>query len=231
MAESSPIVRSTNAAPIAAAVFPPGVILVEATPAMFQTPTWPEEELAISHSVVKRLREFRAGRHAAHAAIAVLGAPCTPIPVGNAREPLWPTGVVGTIVHTAGYAAAAVAWRKEFSGLGLDAEPVGAVNGALAGQVCTVSEREVWSNSFPDWLTSLFVAKEAVYKALYPQHRTFLDFHDVEVASFSDRSGGGAFTVRLVSGELKGAMVSGRLARAGGYVFAGVAQPALPGAR
>ena len=34
----------------------------------------------------------------------------------------------------------------------------------------------------------LFVAKEAVYKAVYPLDQTFLDHHDVEI-DFADRKG------------------------------------------
>ena len=53
--------------------------------------------------------EFTAGRLCAVQAIRGLGGSETEIPVGERGEPIWPKGFVGSITHTQGYAAAAVA--------------------------------------------------------------------------------------------------------------------------
>ena len=66
--------------------------------------------------------EFTAGRLCAVQAIRGLGGSETEIPVGERGEPIWPKGFVGSITHTQGYAAAAVALRSEVITVGIDAE-------------------------------------------------------------------------------------------------------------
>ncbi|WP_234705049.1 4'-phosphopantetheinyl transferase family protein [Sinorhizobium meliloti] len=81
-----------------------------------------EEESAIATAVKSRRREFSIGRACARAALSKLGFPPSAIPTGPNREPLWPSGVVGSITHCAGFHAAAVALQKDCVALGIDVE-------------------------------------------------------------------------------------------------------------
>ncbi|MFG2409229.1 4'-phosphopantetheinyl transferase [Streptomyces brevispora] len=69
---------------------------------------FPEQELLVAHVLEQRRREFTTGRRCARQALARLGLPRVPVLVGPSGEPLWPDGVVGAIIHCAGYRAAAV---------------------------------------------------------------------------------------------------------------------------
>ena len=72
--------------------------------------------------VSENRRGIYRGRLCAVQAIRGLGGSETEIPVGERGEPIWPKGFVGSITHTQGYAAAAVALRSEVITVGIDAE-------------------------------------------------------------------------------------------------------------
>lgn len=151
-------------------LFPCCVATAESTGLDEEAALYPEEEVAIRRAVAKRRREFRGGRACARRALESLGLPPGPLPMGPRRAPVWPEGVVGSITHTRGFCAAAVARRSEIAGLGVDAEQRGAVTPKLGGRVCTEPER-AWMERTPpppggDWETLLFSAKESLYKAI-----------------------------------------------------------------
>jgi 4'-phosphopantetheinyl transferase EntD len=66
-----------------------------------------------------RAREFLAGRVAAHRALAALNAPNCSV-ARQARAPVWPTGFVGSISHSAGLAVALCASSQHYLALGID---------------------------------------------------------------------------------------------------------------
>lgn len=76
-----------------------------------------------ANSNVRRRTAFVSGRVCAHRAMKELGLRPATVLRGEAREPIWPAGLVGSITHTTDYVAAAVARTKELSARGLDAEP------------------------------------------------------------------------------------------------------------
>ena len=82
----------------------------------------PEEANAGEKMWPKRLREFAHGRTCARLALARLGFPECAIPVGEHRAPTWPDAIVGSISHSGENAAAVVARKSEFQGLGVDLE-------------------------------------------------------------------------------------------------------------
>lgn len=127
------------------------------------------EALLVAAAVHKRQREFALGRHCAHAALSKLGVATEAILRGRQSEPLWPSGVVGSISHTQGYAAAIVAPEARYAGIGLDAERIGGVTPKLEPKICTLAERALLESLAADerarCATLLFSAKEAVYKA------------------------------------------------------------------
>ena len=163
-----------------------------------------------------RRAEFAAGRAAARAAMAALGLPPAPIPMGEDRAPLWPAGVTGTITHCAGACLALAGRVAEWRGLGLDAEPLVPLEPSLWPVILGPDETG-------DGLQALrsFVAKEAAYKAQYPLSRTLFDFHTLRLKWRGDQ-----FTAsfsRAVPPFAEGAQMRGRLVRAGGFLAAYVA--------
>jgi 4'-phosphopantetheinyl transferase EntD len=151
-------------------------------------PLYPEEAEAVARAVDKRRAEYAAGRACARAALASLGNAPGPIPRESERgAPVWPAGFVGSITHTEGYRAAAVARAGDILTLGIDAEPHGPLpDGILDAILATPAERaalETHTGRSPHvrWDRLLFSAKETVYKAWYPFHRRMLGFQEAEL--------------------------------------------------
>lgn len=137
----------------------------------------------IRNSVVKRQAEFLAGRMCAKAILENYGQACHPIGIGSHREPLWPSGLVGSIAHSREYAAALACPGSALLGVGLDIETIVQEQGRHALVDLVVSADEVaflrLSDAGLDFdclLTLVFSAKESFFKAAFPQVRAFFDF-------------------------------------------------------
>jgi len=195
-------------------LFPPGVTLAVAEPGDDETPLGPGEAALVSRAVERRRRDFTAGRACAHAALHAVGRATPTIGAHPERDPVWPAGVVGSITHTDGWVAAAVTRSDVFAGVGLDAEAATPLDPAIVDLVCGPGEPRD-----PMAAKAVFCAKEAVYKAVFPATRTFLEFHDVEVR-FAGGPGAaeGAFTAIVRTTRLA---VTGRVERIDGLVRAG----------
>lgn len=150
---------------------------------------------SLSRSVPRRQAEFFFGRWAARAALLAQGLPPHPVGVGAVREPLWPAGVVGSVTHINGLAAAAVAPAATYVGLGLDAERVarGEDQAALRGLAVDGHElellRKLGDADLDRWVTIAFSAKESLYKAAFPTVRRFFGFEAARVASVDPQAG------------------------------------------
>jgi 4'-phosphopantetheinyl transferase EntD len=94
--------------------------------------------------------------------------------------PVWPAGIVGSLAHEGRVALAAVAREADFLAIGVDIEPAEELPDNLVEIIATTAEQSRYGQSFLRG-RQLFAAKEAVYKAIYPLDRYFLDFHDIEV--------------------------------------------------
>ena len=94
--------------------------------------------------------------------------------------PKWPEGIVGSISHDSRVALAAMARQSDFLAVGIDVEPAEALDPDILHLVTTATERQHIADD-PLGGRLLFSIKEAVYKAVYPLDRTFLDHQDVEV--------------------------------------------------
>src|SRR5688572_25742384 len=103
-------------------LLPPGVVAVEAFQDVPGEPSFPGEELFVVNAVEARRREFITTRRCAREALAKLGHAPVVIRSGPKREPLWPAGLVGSITHTTGFRAAAIAPRSVIGSVGIDAE-------------------------------------------------------------------------------------------------------------
>jgi len=167
-------------------ILPPKVAVHEAFSDLLSIELFPAEEAVIANAVDKRRREFTTARACARAALAELGLPPVPILPGLRGAPQWPTGVVGSITHCAGYRASAVAHARDIVTIGLDAEPHETLPDGVLGAVASPAEQArvaALSAAEPDvcWDRMLFCAKETVYKAWFPLTLLWLGFEDAVV--------------------------------------------------
>jgi 4'-phosphopantetheinyl transferase EntD len=162
-------------------LFPSDVILIVADEPMWRTPLqYGEEEALIDGAIEKRQREFRAGRHAAHAALAQLQAPHLPLLRGERREPLWPSGYLGSIAHCRDLCVAVCAREDRLAGLGIDVEPLEPLPKGVDRYINTAAEARFVADNpgvHPERL--IFSAKESLYKCYYPLVKRFFGFQSV----------------------------------------------------
>lgn len=164
----------------------PGCVFAGGLIDKLQEPLAADERSDIENAVLKRQREFIAGRTSARMALMQMGYTNQPVPRSASRAPLWPEGVVGSISHNSHYCVAVTSLSSLYTGIGIDIEsPVG-LSPDLVNLVCTPSEREFLSHrSGPvrGKLAKLFFsAKESVYKCIFPIFSEQLEFTDVEIA-------------------------------------------------
>ncbi|MFL6798165.1 MAG: 4'-phosphopantetheinyl transferase [Xanthobacteraceae bacterium] len=141
----------------------------------------PAELPMLARSVEKVRRASGAARALARELLVPLGHEGWPILKAQAGAPIWPPGIVGSLAHDDKIAMAALARRDDVAGLGIDVEPAEMLPADVLELVTTAQERRRISDD-PCGGRLIFVAKEAVYKAVYPLDRIFLEHHDVEVS-------------------------------------------------
>jgi enterobactin synthetase component D len=142
-----------------------------------------EEQLRLRQSI------FDVGRACAAELLAELGSRETSVAVAEDRSPVWPHGYVGSITHSDDLLGVAVARRKDFRSIGIDAEAIIQPETTAEIDELCMSERE---RSLRDsveidhqMFSSLcFSAKESFFKCLYPLTGVWFDFQDAEIASF-----------------------------------------------
>ncbi len=183
-------------------ILPATVIAVETRRDVDVATLFPAEQVAVQKAVPKRQREFATGRACAREALAAMGIERSPIPRGERGEPLWPTGVVGSITHCDGYRAAAVAPVSAVRGVGIDAEPHEPLPDGVLAAIASEDERAGLARlgrSTPEvcWDRLLFCAKEAVYKTWFPLTRAWLGFEDAHVELVASDA---TFTATLLVG-------------------------------
>jgi 4'-phosphopantetheinyl transferase EntD len=212
-----------------ASLLPAGVVTVAA-----YEPEWEEglldaEEPLVAGATYRRRREFAAARNCARRALAHLGVLDFPILAGEAREPLWPVGITGSITHGGGYCAAALAPVARVHSLGIDVTLNAPLPEEVHDLVCTPGElRRMATSAELDIPMLLFSVKESVYKAWYQIAGTWLDYLEVDVDLDLRES---AFSARLLSpiaGKRDGlpSSFAGRFAVAPGHIFTAVSVPA-----
>jgi 4'-phosphopantetheinyl transferase EntD len=172
-------------APLCREVAFPGCVFAGGLIDKLQEPLAAEERSDIENAVLKRQREFIAGRTSARIALAQMGYANQPVPRKVSRAPLWPEGVVGSISHNSHYCVAVTSSSSRYKGVGIDIEsPVG-LSPDLVDLVCTSKEKEFLIHR-PDPVRGklaklFFSAKESVYKCIFPIFKEPLEFEDVEI--------------------------------------------------
>ena len=145
---------------------------------------------SVARAVAKRQAEYLAGRVCAREGLMrATGQPVVPV-LGDDRAPVWPTGCVGSITHTQGWAAAVIGQQQDYAGLGLDAETIMPDERALplCRQILTSSEQERFSAELARqagfFITLAFCLKETLFKALYPLVQRRFYFEHAELLSW-----------------------------------------------
>ena len=215
------------AAPIAARLFDDDVIVEEIDPADATEPLTADEARAIERAVEKRKREYVAGRQCARHALRRLGVEGFSLVNDADRAPGWPPGIVGTISHTHGWCAVAVARVGSIRSLGVDVERDIPLKPNLWRSVLTAEETR-WIEALPEpergpAAMVVFSAKECAYKCQYPLSRTFLGFHAMSLTL--DPAAGrfrAVFQQDAASAFRAGDVLSGRFLRAQGFLVTAV---------
>ena len=146
---------------------------------------------SIQRSVAKRQAEFLAGRVCARAALQQLEGLSFIPAIGEDRAPVWPGHITGSITHSTGRAAAIVANKAHWRGLGMDLENLLNHERAerLAGEILTPPEMQRMAAGPSDQLALLvtltFSVKESLFKALYPIVQKRFYFEHAEVLAWS----------------------------------------------
>ena len=142
----------------------------------------------LSSSVPKRCSEFLAGRYSARQALRQLTNQYHFVGRRKDRSPIWPCTTIGSISHSDTNAIAIVAYRHDYTYIGVDIEEWLSISttGEIANMVLTGNELNL-SKSVPlqfyEFVTLVFSVKESVYKALYPMIQKYFGFECVSVHS------------------------------------------------
>jgi len=141
---------------------------------------WAAEAASLPSRVAEARRASGTARILARELLARLGYPNTQVLRGEGGEPVWPSGVVGSLAHDDQVAVAVVGLQRDFAGVGIDVEPARELFADTLEVIASAQERHAIDR---DLLKArlLFAAKEAVYKAVYPLDRVFLEFADIEI--------------------------------------------------
>jgi 4'-phosphopantetheinyl transferase EntD len=205
-------------------ILPQQVAVAEARKNVLNIALFPEEKVALGEAVGKRCREFTSARACARAALARLGVPPAPIVPGHCGAPQWPSGIVGSMTHRAGYSAAAIARAEAVLTIGVDAELDDWLPRGVLRAIATADEHARLralpsAPGGPCWDRLLFSAKESVYKAWFPLTQRRLGFADT---SITINPADGTFRARLL---VPGPVLDGH--RLGGFTGRWLAREGL----
>jgi 4'-phosphopantetheinyl transferase EntD len=170
-----------DCAPLSAALGPLGVLVGVRRIRPGDEAAFADPGSARSGNLARR-RASGAARIVARDLLRELGAdPAAPLLRLPSGAPAWPEGVIGSLAHDDDFAVAAVARRGLIIGLGVDVEPAEPLPADLVDLVLNFAERR---EAKGDGVTQrlVFVAKEAVYKAVHPLDGTPLEYADIEIA-------------------------------------------------
>jgi enterobactin synthetase component D len=212
-----------------------GVQLISACfdPALLGAEDFSRCAIAPVAGVAKRQSEYLAGRLCAREALRRLTGAAEVPTVGSDRAPQWPSGLVGSITHGKGWAAAVVALRRDWRGLGLEVEqPLPASRAErLAAEILTPAELlrlQTLPAEQRAWRVSLtFSLKESLFKALYPLVLRRFYFQDAELLHHSDNGGARLrLLLDLADDWPAGSELGGQFAAVDGHLLSLVGIPA-----
>ncbi|PAN79477.1 enterobactin synthase [Enterobacter cloacae] len=149
---------------------------------------WLPHHAELANAGRKRKAEHLAGRIAAAHAL-----PDHTVPgIGPSGEPLWPEGISGSITHSGTQAMAVVVSHPD-ARVGIDCEAILPDSEAREIQDGIIDAQEAMCLTrsgypFALALTLTFSAKESLFKALFPQVKTFMDFDCARITRLDERT-------------------------------------------
>ena len=161
---------STTAPTLPPGFIPPGMVGCVDLLTALDEPLHAAETPGTERMAPVRLREFVAGRTAAHRALRQLTGRDAPVPRNADRSPSWPEGVCGSLSHSRHYAICVVARLADYLAIGVDLEEDSRLGKDLWSHVVSASEQAFLAGlptprAVPA-ATLLFSAKESYYKCL-----------------------------------------------------------------
>lgn len=169
------------------------MVLIESALSDFNGPLFEAERALLTpRAAPARIAQFSATRLAAHRALAQLGVPVPPEGIGRDAHgaPIWPSGIVGSLTHTAQRCAAAVTRARSWRGIGIDlelCEPLPEDVSPLVLSPDEIADLETMPGGAARWGRAAFGAKECVHKAIQPLRGVWLDFGEVRIV-FDDQT-------------------------------------------
>ncbi len=147
----------------------------------------------LERAVNKRKAEFLAGRYCAQQALVRLGVYPSTVGIGALRNPLWPTGVIGSISHSDQAAIAVVRLDADIIGLGVDIENI--IEDKVIEQTKTHILQPDEMNLLPQQgmtasqlFTIIFSIKESFFKAAFLLVNAYFDFDAVSVINIDSEA-------------------------------------------
>jgi 4'-phosphopantetheinyl transferase EntD len=140
----------------------------------------PAEYASIRTRCPANLRRSGAARAIAHEFLREMGAPDVSVPRNRHGAPIWAAGFVGSLAHDDTFALAAAAKIQDLSSIGIDIEPAIPLPDELHEIVVTPDD-VLASSEGATASRTLFSAKEAVFKAVYPLDGEILGFEHIAV--------------------------------------------------
>lgn len=147
----------------------------------------------VGKAVAKRQSEFLAGRLLAQEGQQQLGFAPKDVAIAESRAPVWPKGLTGSLTHAKGRCAAILSTDLSQS-FGIDCEAIATGTSLDAIQKQTLTATDRMTIKSPKEATCVFSAKEALFKALYPQVGRFFGF---DAAELSEPIAQDAITLKL----------------------------------
>lgn len=143
---------------------------------------------SLNKAVTKRRAEYFASRVCVRYALSQLGIEGFLLTNDRDRAPIWPQGIIGSLSHTHHCISLLLAKATSEKILGVDCEQIMQQQTAeeMQSMIVTAQEMAVLRHSglpFSTALTVAFSLKESLYKALFPQLRTFMNFDAAEIIS------------------------------------------------
>jgi len=148
---------------------------------------FPAETESVAKAIEGRQRAFQHGRACARMGLRRLGLADAPIVRRQDRSPAFSDGVTGSITHTNGFVAAAVAQLVGHAYIGIDAERLERTGPDVSRRILNTLEHQR-VDGLPEpqrsrTIMAIFSAKEALYKAQHQFTRSWLGFEDVEAVA------------------------------------------------
>jgi len=166
----------------------------------------------LANSTLSRKVEHHAGRICAEIANSIFNSNYrtttdASVKRGIFGEPIWPSGIVGSITHTQDFACAVSAPASMYYGIGIDSEKYTSEISCIdiAAFCLNSNERRYFSKislqNYKKIIIIIFCIKEAFYKAIYTHINRSIDLSEIEVKNLNLTSGDATVAFRYSFNE------------------------------